>query len=195
MRVSWPVQAMPQLQMPSVCAVTGQPATTSVTLVFQRHWAFAFLPRLVRYLVRMANPPVRVRLPVIPRIVSKVRLGRILWMCGLFVPIAGILLGYWLGGLLGIVVFVVLLVGGFVVSVVGQLTLDVVGMDNADGWLAMRQSHRAFVEAFVPLNPPGTVWVEGTPPYQPPRSAPQQPPAQQPSAQPGRGRQQWWEGY
>ncbi|HEX6445466.1 MAG TPA: hypothetical protein VF053_10285 [Streptosporangiales bacterium] len=165
-KVTWPRQALGQLQLPGVCAATGQPATTSVRFVFQSPWA-RYVPGVAGAILRLTNPAVRMNIPLSAAPAAKVKQLRYLTFGGLAAVLLGIVLWFALqnavGGVLG---WLLILAGVALVIVGGTLVSNVIGAGVDGKWIYMNNAHPAFVDAFVRMNPPGMVQVPEAMPQQ-----------------------------
>jgi hypothetical protein len=163
MKIAWHRTAVPHLQLPPVCAVTGAPAVGPVRIIFRKGWA-TFLPAIGRLVVNATNQPVVMNIPVCAAVRSRIMTWRLVGLFGLLlgVVLAFVLAGV-VGGSAGALLFFVLLVVALGSGVLAQLQADVVGSDVDGDWISMRHAHPAFVQAVLAVNPPGVVFVEQTP--------------------------------
>lgn len=168
-KVTWPRQAVGQLQLPGVCVATGQPATTPVRFVFQSPWA-RYIPGIAGLVLRLTNPPVRMNIPLSAEPAAKVKKMRYLSFGGLGLILLAIILGVALQNVSSVAagaLFWLLLVGGVALVIVGgALVSNVIGAGVDGQWIYMSNAHPAFVDAFVRMNPPGMVQVTGAAPQQ-----------------------------
>lgn len=200
-KVTWPRQALGQLQLPGVCAATGQPATTSVRFVFQSPWA-RYVPGIAGLVLRLTNPAVRMNIPLSEAPAAKVKQMRMLSFGGLGLMLLGIILGVALANASGAAagaLFWLFLIAGVALAIVGgTLASNVIGTGVDGQWIYMNKAHPAFIDAFVRINPPGMVQVPDGMPQQgyAPQGQPQQVAgyAQPPAYQQGYPQQQGYQG-
>ncbi len=175
-KITWQRQVTTQLQMPQLCAVTGEQATSLLPTLFRNRTAY-WLPGIGRLIMNATNPTMMVRVPVC----AAVRQRAMTWrMVSLFVPLAGIALGFVLaatvGDVAGSLLFFVLLLASIGVGIFGRFQADVFGTDVNGDALSMSKAHPAFVDAMTRFNAPGIVQVDGSssPSYRPQQYGPQQ---------------------
>ncbi|MBA8795718.1 hypothetical protein FHX74_003354 [Friedmanniella endophytica] len=171
MKISWHRQATPYLQLPPVCAVTGQPTQTRMPIIYRNKIA-TYVPR-IGWILALANKPVVMPTPVLPEVQQRVTKLRLLALAGI---LGGLVLAILLavavngasgaGALVGLVLFVVV-IGGYALYLVCTVKADVLNTDVRGDSISMGNAHPAFVEAAVRINPPGTFRVEDAPAGQP----------------------------
>lgn len=173
-KVSWPRQAIPQLQFPPVCPATGQPATTRAKMIFRKEWTI-FLPGIGRLIMNATAPPVMLEVPVSEPIRSKISTWR---MVSIFGGLGSLVLFFVfiiaLGNPVGYVLGFLFFVAAIAVVIMGSFFSDVVGADVDANTISINKAHPAFADALVRSNPPGMIQVITTGAPQPYGQSPQQ---------------------
>ena len=141
MKITWQRQVTAQLQMPQLCAVTGEQAT-GLLPTLSRNRTASWLPGIGRLIMNATNPAVMVRVPVSDAVRQRAMTWR---MASLFLPLAGIVLGFVLaatvGDVTGSLLFFVLLLASIGVGIFGRFQGDVFGADVNGDAISMPARH------------------------------------------------------
>lgn len=158
MKVMWRRQDLGAIRMPSICAVTGQPAEAMAGVWFGKQWAM-FLPGVARSIVNLTNRPVMIKLPVSGPVQRSHNTNRKLSLLTLLAVVLAFVAAIALRGTAGSVIFLILLLGGFGWMIFVRTRMNIVRSDVDGDWLIMNQAAPQFAAALASSNPPGMVQV------------------------------------